>query len=94
MCFDETRFRTVGAVSVDPIHWINRPTWQQVVEVQGHRGRSPVLRAATRGGPAVSQGKAAKKCQRKGKKKHRAVAEAAKKKKKKSCAKRKRKKKR
>jgi acyl-homoserine lactone acylase PvdQ len=39
MCFDEVRFRTVGAVSVDPIHWINRPTWQQVVEVQGHRPR-------------------------------------------------------
>ena len=39
MCFDAVRFRTVGAVSVDPIHWINRPTWQQVVEVQGHRPR-------------------------------------------------------
>jgi hypothetical protein len=39
MCFDEVRFRTVGAVSVPPIHWINRPTWQQAVEIQGHRGR-------------------------------------------------------
>jgi acyl-homoserine lactone acylase PvdQ len=42
MCFDEVRFRTVGAVSVDPIHWINRPTWQQVVQVQGHRPRQKV----------------------------------------------------
>lgn len=42
MCFDEVRFRVVGAVSVDPIHWINRPTWQQVVEVQGHRPRQKV----------------------------------------------------
>jgi acyl-homoserine lactone acylase PvdQ len=39
MCHDAIRFVTVGAVSVDPIEWINRPTWQQAVEVQGHRGR-------------------------------------------------------
>jgi acyl-homoserine lactone acylase PvdQ len=40
MCHDAIRFRAVGAVGVDPIEWINRPTWQQAVEVQGHRGRA------------------------------------------------------
>ncbi|MFL5906877.1 MAG: penicillin acylase family protein [Solirubrobacterales bacterium] len=40
MCHDAIRFTTVGAVSVKPIEWINRPTWQQAVEVQGHRDRS------------------------------------------------------
>jgi acyl-homoserine lactone acylase PvdQ len=40
MCHDSIVFRTVGGVSVDDIEWINRPTWQQAVEVQGHRGRS------------------------------------------------------
>jgi hypothetical protein len=40
MCHDAIRFTTVGAVTVDPMEWINRPTWQQAVEVQGHRGRS------------------------------------------------------
>jgi acyl-homoserine lactone acylase PvdQ len=39
MCHDAIRFTTVGAVSVKPIEWINRPTWQQVVEVRGHRPR-------------------------------------------------------
>jgi hypothetical protein len=43
MCHDAIRFRTVGAVGVDPIEWINRPTWQQVVEIQGHRGRGADL---------------------------------------------------
>ena len=28
-----------AALSVPPHHWINRPTFQQVVEVQGHRPR-------------------------------------------------------
>ncbi|MFL5891852.1 MAG: hypothetical protein ACJ75I_03845, partial [Solirubrobacterales bacterium] len=40
MCHDAIRFTTVGAVGVDPIEWVNRPTWQQAVEVQGHRGRT------------------------------------------------------
>jgi hypothetical protein len=39
LCFDEVRFRAVGAVTADPIPWINRPTFQQAVEVQGHRPR-------------------------------------------------------
>jgi acyl-homoserine lactone acylase PvdQ len=38
-CFDSVRFRPIGAVTVRTIHWINRPTFQQAVEVQGHRVR-------------------------------------------------------
>ena len=38
-CFDATRFRAIGGVTVPSIPWINRPTYQQVVEVQGHRPR-------------------------------------------------------
>jgi acyl-homoserine lactone acylase PvdQ len=38
-CFDSVRFRPIGAVTVPTIHWINRPTFQQAVEVQGHRSR-------------------------------------------------------
>jgi Penicillin amidase len=99
MCFDEVRFRTVGAVSVEPIHWINRPTWQQVVEVQGHRGRSPEPQpgGGAGGGQFGVKGGAvggASKCtkRKKGKRKHRAAV--AKKKKKKACGKRKKKKRR
>jgi Penicillin amidase len=47
-CWDSVRFRPVGAVSVRTIHWINRPTFQQAVEVQGHRPRGfPRPRGAT-----------------------------------------------
>ena len=38
-CFDSVRFRPIGAVTVPTIHWINRPTFQQAVEIQGHRAR-------------------------------------------------------
>ena len=38
-CFDAVRFRAIGGVTVPSIPWINRPTFQQVVEVQGHRPR-------------------------------------------------------
>ena len=38
-CFDFVRFRAIGGVTVPPIPWINRPTYQQAVEVQGHRPR-------------------------------------------------------
>ncbi len=41
-CFDSVRFRPIGAVTVRTIHWINRPTFQQAVEVQGHRPRGYV----------------------------------------------------
>ena len=40
---DEVRFRT-GGVGVDPIHWINRPTWQQVVR-DPRQGRGEVSAA-------------------------------------------------
>ena len=36
-CTDAIRHTQVGGVSQPPIHWQNRPTFQQVVEVQGHR---------------------------------------------------------
>jgi acyl-homoserine lactone acylase PvdQ len=39
LCFDEVRFRAVGAVTAPPVPWINRPTFQQALEVQGHRPR-------------------------------------------------------
>jgi hypothetical protein len=38
-CFDSVAFRALGAITVPTIHWINRPTFQQAVEVQGHRPR-------------------------------------------------------
>jgi hypothetical protein len=34
-CWDAVRHRPLGAVSQPLIHWINRPTFQQAVEVQG-----------------------------------------------------------
>jgi acyl-homoserine lactone acylase PvdQ len=47
-CFDSVRFRPIGAVTVPTIHWINRPTFQQAVEIEGHRGRGyPRPRAAS-----------------------------------------------
>jgi hypothetical protein len=38
-CFDAVRHRAIGGVTVPSIPWINRPTFQQAVEVQGHRPR-------------------------------------------------------
>jgi len=38
-CYDEVRFRALGGVTQKPIHWINRPTYQQAAEIQGHRPR-------------------------------------------------------
>jgi acyl-homoserine lactone acylase PvdQ len=38
-CWDSIHFRAVGAVTLRTIHWINRPTFQQAVEIQGHRPR-------------------------------------------------------
>ena len=37
MCFDAISFRPLGAVTQPLIPWINRPTYQQAVEIQGHR---------------------------------------------------------
>ena len=33
-CFDAVNFRAVGGATQPLIHWINRPTFQQVVEIQ------------------------------------------------------------
>jgi hypothetical protein len=37
MCSDSIQFRAIGAITQPLIEWINRPTFQQAVEVQGHR---------------------------------------------------------
>ena len=36
-CFDTIMFRPLGAVTQPLTEWVNRPTFQQAVEVQGHR---------------------------------------------------------
>ncbi len=36
-CFDSVMMRPLGAVSQPLIDWINRPTFQQADEIQGHR---------------------------------------------------------
>jgi acyl-homoserine lactone acylase PvdQ len=38
-CHDEVRLRPLGAATQPPFHWINRPTYQQAVEIGGHRRR-------------------------------------------------------
>ena len=38
-CYDSDKYRSLGAISVPTFHWINRPTFQQALEVQGHRPR-------------------------------------------------------
>ncbi|HEV2820603.1 MAG TPA: hypothetical protein VGW11_08855 [Solirubrobacteraceae bacterium] len=39
MCFDAILFRPTGGITQPLIHWVNRPTYQQAVEVAGHRPR-------------------------------------------------------
>ena len=34
-CFDSIEFRAVGGTKQPLIHWVNRPTYQQVNEIQG-----------------------------------------------------------
>jgi acyl-homoserine lactone acylase PvdQ len=36
-CYDSVRYRPVGGVTLPPKPWINRPTFQQVVQVSDHR---------------------------------------------------------
>jgi hypothetical protein len=36
-CYDAISFRVVGLIDQPFIHWINRPTFQQAVEILGHR---------------------------------------------------------
>jgi acyl-homoserine lactone acylase PvdQ len=94
MCHDGVEFTTVGAVTAPEIHWINRPTWQQAVEIQGHRGRGQPIGnppagsgSPTAGTPATGSAKGkAKKCKRRGKRKNRAASA----KKRKRCKKKKR----
>ena len=38
-CFDSLRMRPLGAVEQPLLHWVNRPTFQQAVEVQGRAPR-------------------------------------------------------
>jgi hypothetical protein len=38
-CYDAIRYRPLGAITQPLEPWQNRPTQQQVVEVQGHRPR-------------------------------------------------------
>ena len=38
MCSDSIQFRAIGAVKQPLIEWVNRPTFQQADEIQGHQG--------------------------------------------------------
>jgi acyl-homoserine lactone acylase PvdQ len=38
-CFDAVSFRALGGIKQPLIPWINRPTYQQAVEIKGHRPR-------------------------------------------------------
>lgn len=38
-CFDAVAFRALGGITQPLIPWINRPTYQQAVEIKGHRPR-------------------------------------------------------
>lgn len=50
---DDIRFSAIGLGSVPPIPWQNRPTFQQVVDIPGHRPRA-VLAAASGGVAALA----------------------------------------
>ena len=39
VCFDQIAFRSTGGITQPMIGWQNRPTYQQAVEVRGHRPR-------------------------------------------------------
>jgi hypothetical protein len=39
MCSDSIQFRAIGAITQPLIEWVNRPTFQQAVEVLGHGSR-------------------------------------------------------
>jgi hypothetical protein len=38
-CYDAIRFRPLGGITQPLIAWQNRPTYQQAIEIQGHRPR-------------------------------------------------------
>ena len=37
MCFDSIQFRPIGVITEPLIEWVNRPTFQQADEIEGHR---------------------------------------------------------
>jgi hypothetical protein len=39
MCSDSIQFKAIGAITQPLIEWINRPTFQQAVEIRGHGPR-------------------------------------------------------
>jgi hypothetical protein len=39
ICWDQIFFREASAITQPPIPWVNRPTYQQAVEVQKREGR-------------------------------------------------------
>jgi hypothetical protein len=39
-CFDAISFRPLGALDVPLMPWVNRPTYQQAVEIPAHRPRA------------------------------------------------------
>jgi hypothetical protein len=53
-CFDSIRFRPLGAITQPLIPWVNRPTFQQVVEVQAHRPFPPEPDCIYRNLPTIS----------------------------------------
>jgi hypothetical protein len=38
MCSDSIQLRAIGGISQPLIEWVNRPTFQQADEIQGHAG--------------------------------------------------------
>jgi acyl-homoserine lactone acylase PvdQ len=55
-CWDAVSFRPLGGVTQPLIPWINRPTYQQTVEITGHRLSNPAPRrgGGGAGGPGGS----------------------------------------
>ena len=41
MCSDSIQFRPIGVITQPLIEWVNRPTFQQADEIQGHGPRQP-----------------------------------------------------
>lgn len=39
MCSDSIQFRAIGVISQPLIEWVNRPTFHQADEIQGHGPR-------------------------------------------------------
>ena len=39
MCSDSIQFRPIGVITQPLVEWVNRPTFQQADEIQGHGPR-------------------------------------------------------